>query len=194
MIYLTKGQTLKDNPGIVVYDPTGYYNDGDSIICASSAFPEEPACRYEAKFIAYGGIVYSISNPDDLMAEIIKLDPVSLFGKDSQQVAVDKVVEQIVPQESGEVIEEATTEKVETPVVETDTLPEAESVPEIEGTNGSTESGSTTTPVTTEVPPVDQTSTISVDENVVANTTTTTPEIEQVMETMTSTDNGLEST
>ena len=113
MIYLTKGQPLSDNPNLVVYDPTGYYNDGDSVICAPVGTPEEPVCRYEAKYILYGGMVYSVSNPDDLMTEILKIDPASLFGKDSQQIAVDKMVDKIVPQESGQVTEEATTEEVD---------------------------------------------------------------------------------
>ena len=62
MIYLTKGQKLLDSPGMVVCDPTGYYNDGDSVACAAWHMPEEPICRYEAKFIAYGGMVYEITD------------------------------------------------------------------------------------------------------------------------------------
>lgn len=116
MIYLTKGKPLVDNPGMVVFDSTGYYNDGDSVICASASFPEEPVCRFEAKYIAYGGMVYSVSNPEELMAEILKLDPVSLFGKDSQEIAVDKMVEKIIPQESGEITKEATISEVVNPV------------------------------------------------------------------------------
>jgi hypothetical protein len=104
MIYLTKGQTLFENPGMVVYDPTGYYDDGMSITCAAGFAPDDPVCKYEAKFIAYGGIVYSISDPDKLMEEVKKIDPDTLFGKDSQQVAVDKIVKNIVPQTSEEVV------------------------------------------------------------------------------------------
>ena len=107
MIYLKKGQTLLDNPGMVVYDSTGYYNDGDSIVCAPIFAPEEPACRYEAQYIAYGGMIYSVSDQDELMKKILEIDPKSLFGKDSQQVAVDKIVEQIVPQAETVVGEES---------------------------------------------------------------------------------------
>lgn len=124
MIYLKKGQPVADNPNLVVYDSTGYYNDGDPVICASAELPEEPVCRYEAKYIQYGGMVYSISNPDELMAEILKTDPASLFGKDSQQIAVDKMVEKIVPQEPGQAVEEATTEVVDTTDTVTDTATE----------------------------------------------------------------------
>lgn len=130
MIFLTKGQVLRDNPGMVVYDPTGYYNDGDSVICASVGSPEEPVCRYEAKFIAYGGMVYSISDEDALMTEITKIDPASLFGKDGQQIAVDKMVEKIVPQESGEVVQDATTEAVDPDENETTVAEPAEEVEE----------------------------------------------------------------
>ncbi len=120
MIYLTKGKTLVDNPGMVVFDSTGYYNDGDSVICASAGSPEEPVCRFEAKYITYGSVVYSVSNPEELMAEILKMDPVSLFGKDSHEIAVDKMVEKIIPQESGEITEEATISEVLDPVDNSD--------------------------------------------------------------------------
>lgn len=99
MIYLRKGQVVADIPNMVVYEATGFYNDGDSVICAPATNPEEPVCRYEAKYIAYGGMVYSISDPDQLLEEITKIDPNSLYGKDSKQVAVDKAVETIVPQD-----------------------------------------------------------------------------------------------
>lgn len=195
MIYLTKGQILKDNPGMVVYDPTGYYNDSDSIICAPIGFPEEPACRYEAKFIAYGGMVYSISDEDALMAEIIKLDPASLFGKDSQQIAVDKMVEKIVPQESGEIVKDATTEVVDTTDIETDPLPQLDELLET-GDSAETEIGestSTTTPTSTipEIIPSDTTSTIPSTEVVPDPTTSASPTIEQTTDVLTSTESGL---
>ncbi len=112
MIYLKKGQPLLENPSMVVYDQTGYYNDGDSVVCAPVFAPEEPACRYEAKFIAYGGIVYSITDPDKLLEEITKLDPSNLFGKDSQEIATDKMINQIttvqesVPTTTSPVVEQ----------------------------------------------------------------------------------------
>jgi hypothetical protein len=115
MINLKKGQKLYDNQGMVVYDSTGYYNDGDSVLCASAGMPDEPLCRYEAKFIAYGAMVYSISDPDELMEQIIKLDPNSLFGKETKQVAADKAVEEIVPQKSEDL-----NELTEAPVVPPD--------------------------------------------------------------------------
>lgn len=95
MIHITKGQALKDNPGIVVYSPTGYYDDGAPVLCASIEDPESPVCRYEAKFVFYGNMVYSIGDEDLLLKEILKVDPNSLFGKSNQEVAVDAAVEEI---------------------------------------------------------------------------------------------------
>ncbi|MCE9628795.1 MAG: hypothetical protein K8Q91_02245 [Candidatus Vogelbacteria bacterium] len=195
MIYLTKGQPLLDNPNLVVYDPTGYYNDGDSVICASIGLPEEPVCRYEAKYVLYGGMVYSISNPDDLMTEIIKIDPASLFGKDSQQVAVDKMVEKIVPQEPGEVVEEATTEEVDP----TDTLTEEEIIndPLIETEDSEiTDPTSTTTPdaiIPEVITPLETTSTTSPTNVIEATQTATTDPvtIDSVVGTSTDTTSNL---
>ncbi len=159
MIYLKKGQKLLDIPSMVVYDDTGYYNDGDSIICAPATTPDEPAVRYEAKFVAYGGMVYSISDPDELLAEIVKIDPKSLFGKDSQQVAVDKVVENIVPQAEGVV-----------PTEETEVVEETEIPAETEN-----ETATTTPPV---IPPPANTSTTTpaVSTTTPSTTATTTPD------------------
>jgi hypothetical protein len=175
MIYLKKGQPLFDNPGMVVYDATGYYNDGDSIICAPVFAPEEPACRYEAQYIAYGGIIYSVSDPDELMKQVLAIDPKSLFGKDSKQVAVDKVVEQIVPQAETPVGEESLvpTENnaTTTPAV---VVPQNTSTttPEIVLPNTNT---STTTPDV--VLPNTNTSTTTPDIVLPPNTSTTTQEI-----------------
>lgn len=196
MIYLTKGQVLKDNPGMVVFDPTGYYNDSDSVICASIGFPEEPVCRYEAKFIAYGGMVYSISNPDDLMAEITKIDPASLFGKDNQQITVDKMVENIVPQESGKNVENATIEEVVSPA-EVEPAPQSQSTDEQLTTEGgiSTETNTpTTTPETNVVetmPSETVSTTPSITEDINNAAVSSSPAIDQTIETLTSTDSGL---
>ena len=135
MVYLKKGQVLSDNPAMVVYDPTGYYNDGDPVVCASVESPDEPVCRYEAKYINYGSIVYSISNPEELDAEIMKIDPKSLFGKDSKEVAQDKMVDEIktVDTKVDEEVKQEDSEE-ETEVIEEEPTPEPEvpAVPEPE--------------------------------------------------------------
>ncbi len=138
MIYLKKGQTLFDNPGMVVYDETGYYDDGTSIICAPIFAPDEPACRYEAKYIAYGGVVYSISDEEELLKQILELDPKSLFGKDSKQVALDKVTDKIVTQDTSEVpdeskkVEEENKEEERTIEAEPEQVTETPSTPPVE--------------------------------------------------------------
>ena len=163
MINLKKGQVLKDNPSLVVYDPTGYYRDEDSVICASVSLPEEPVCRFEAKYVAYGGMVYSISNPEELMAEVLKLDPETLFGKTNDNIAFDKKVEEIVPQESGvveptepeEIVEEDVTAPTDTstssssPTPTTSTTTPEIILPEEPIISPAIEPTSTTTPTTT---------------------------------------------
>lgn len=183
MIFLTKGQTLYDNPGMVIYDQTGYYEDGDSVICAAVSFPEEPVCRYEAKFIAYGSMVYTIADPDLLLEEVKKINPDTLFGKTNADRALDKLVNDIVPQEQSEqpVSPEPTTE----PTTEEITMPTettGESVPEVptpevapveEPTPPIETSMSTTTPTTAieDVPVVDSTN-FSTSTEAVPDTTT----------------------
>lgn len=120
MIHLTKGQTLFENPTMVVYDPTGYYNDGDSVVCASVIAPEEPVCRYEAKFVAYGGMVYTIADPEKLMEEVIKIDPENLLGKNNEDVALDRMVENI-----------QTVAAEEVPATTAPTLPETTEIPQV---------------------------------------------------------------
>lgn len=96
MIHITKGDPLIANPGLVVLSDTGYYNDTDNVLCASVTTPDEPACWYEAKFVKYGGMVYSISNSEALLAEIVKMDPASLFGKTAQDINI-KDVKDVAP-------------------------------------------------------------------------------------------------
>ena len=114
MIFLIKGQTLFNNPAVVVYDQTGYYEDGASVVCASAITPEEPVCRYEAKFIAYGDMVYTITNSDELLEEVEKINPDTLLGKTNEDINLDKIVEQIKTIDSQEIVPETppTTEEV----------------------------------------------------------------------------------
>lgn len=133
MIFLTKGQTVINNPGLVVYDQTGYYEDGDTVVCASVLSPEEPVCRYEAKYIAYGGMVYSVTNEEELMKEILKMDAETLFGRDRSQFNADQLLKRVpkTPQNPAPV----------TPVTPITPTP----------TSTTTPTTSTTTPVT---PPI----------------------------------------
>lgn len=87
MIYLEQGQKVFDRPELVVYEPTGERNDADMVICAEAKNPSEPFCWLEAQYIAYGGVVYKISDDKELETEILKMDPDSTFS----ELAVDPV-------------------------------------------------------------------------------------------------------
>jgi hypothetical protein len=187
MIYLKKGQPIFDNPGMVVYDPTGYYDDGTSVICAPVFAPEEPACRYEAKYIAYGGIVYSISDPDMLLKQITEMDPTTLFGKDSKQVTLDKAADKIVvqdPQDPNIVSEDPVvkdTPPEEPPQKETPTTTPPEDILSSD-TSTTTNPVVDTTPIEvtpSEIPPSDTSTTTSpaVDTPVVEAPVVETPTI-----------------
>jgi hypothetical protein len=102
MIYLQKGQPLFENSGMVVCDQTGYYEDGATVVCAPLFAPDEPACRFEAKFIAYGSQVYNITDQDKLMEEINKIDPKSLLGKSTEEISIDNMVKNIQTTESSQ--------------------------------------------------------------------------------------------
>lgn len=119
MIYLTKGQPLFDNAGMVVSSPSGYYNDGDSVVCAMYHMPDEPVCLYEAKFVAYGNTVYEITDQEKLMEEVLKIDPASLFGKNNDEVAMDRMVDNIKTVETvPEKTENVQSSSLETPSVD----------------------------------------------------------------------------
>jgi len=154
MIYLKKGQSFFEDIGVVVCDPTGYYDDGSSVLCAPYFNPEEPSCRYEAKFIAYGPIVYNISDPEELLKQVMEIDPNTLFGKDSKEIALNKVVDEIVVQDT-----------TEPPIAETPATPPAEEpvVPPVETP--------TETPVEEPVVPPVETPTETPSENNVSNLT-----------------------
>lgn len=147
MIYLTKGQKLFDDKGMVVCDPTGYYEDGTAVACAVFHSPEEPIFRYEARFIAYGDQVYNIADDKKLMEEIIKIDPNTLLGKTKEDISVDEMVEkiEIVDNPTPESIPEEIPEEVE-PISET-----------VETTTEIDENGNevTTTTITEETIPED---------------------------------------
>ncbi len=173
MIFLTKGQTLYDNAGMVTYDPTGYYEDGDSVVCAVAAFPDEPVCRYEAKFIAYGNIVYNIADPDALLEEVKKISPDTLFGKTNADKVASDIVETIQMADS----QNPTTETVEIPVEEVASSTPAIDIP----TDPVIPTDVSTT--TQAVSPVDVSTTtpaISIPEEIVPST----PSIEQVIENL----------
>lgn len=190
MIYLKKGQILFDNPGVVVWDQTGYYNDDASVLCAPVYAPDEASSRFEAKYIAFGQMVYSITDPVQLLEEIKKIDPANLYGKTGDQIAYDQKVQDIEvvkPQENpdepqnNENQEEPTPEipenkDPETPENVAPVEPDVPNDPEVLGSATSTVTTSTTTPVIEEpLPPIVEATTTPVVEEVV-------PVLENVIE------------
>jgi len=128
MIYLTKGQKLFGNEGMVVYDQTGYYEDNAPIVCAMVFAPEDSVCRYEAKFVAYGDTVYSITDESVLMEQVNAIDPNSLFGKTSVDIKEDKKIEEIETVDQSEA-KEVKDEEKEEPELDPEPIPEKEPVP-----------------------------------------------------------------
>lgn len=158
MIYLKKGQALFNNEGMVVLDKTGYYEDGATVVCAMYHLPDEPICSYEAKFIAYGDQVYTITDEKTLLEEIMKIDPSTLMGKTKEDIKIDKMVEEIetvdnptpeaIPDEEKEEEEEEEKEEID-PISET-----VETTTEIDE-NGDEITTTTTTTITEEIIPDD---------------------------------------
>ncbi len=158
MIYLKKGQALFNNEGMVVLDKTGYYEDGATVVCAMYHLPDEPICSYEAKFIAYGDQVYTITDDKILLEEIMKIDPSTLMGKTKEDIKIDKMVEEIetvenptpetIPDEEKEKEEEEVKEEID-PISET-----VETTTEIDE-NGDEITTTTTTTITEEEIPDD---------------------------------------
>lgn len=154
MIYLKKGQALFNNEGMVVLDKTGYYEDGATVVCAMYHLPDEPVCSYEAKFIAYGDQVYTITDEKTLLEEIMKIDPNTLMGKTKEDIKVDKMVEEIetvenpTPEAIPDEEKEEEEEKID-PISET-----VETTTEIDE-NGDEITTTTTTTITEEIIPDD---------------------------------------
>lgn len=192
MIYLEQGQKLADRPELVVYEQTGERNDADMVICAKAETPTEPFCWLEAQYIAYGGLVYRVSDDKELETEILKIDPDTTFSDiatdplSSPTATEDVVVENAV---SSDAINQ--TEPVSQPVSQ----PVIEPVPEgqpVSATASTTPA--TTTPATTpiEVPveelPNVSTSTATTSTEVSSSTPTAVEPVVQELNTSTTTD------
>lgn len=141
MIYLEKGQKVFEKPELVVYEQTGERNDTDMVICAKIETPEEPFCWLEAQYIAYGNVVYSISDDKELEKEILKMDPDSTIN----DVAAAPV-EGVVSPEPTPVTSATSTPEV-VPEVVPDPAPQQTPTPPASGEPISG-SGTSTPPVT----------------------------------------------
>jgi hypothetical protein len=148
MIYLEKGQKVFEKPELVVYEQTGERNDTDMVICAKVESPEEPFCWLEAQYIAYGNVVYSISDDKELEKEILKMDPDSTIN----DVVVENTVQENTPPAAPEQPVAEPTPSAGTPVSaqETAVVPPTEnasSTPATPEVLPETVTSATTTPV-----------------------------------------------
>lgn len=75
MITILSGQKIAENPDLRVTSPSGDYGDFDLIECESTQDGEAGSFMYQAQFVKYGGIVYRFNTPEELGAELFKLDP-----------------------------------------------------------------------------------------------------------------------
>ncbi len=189
MIYLEKGQKLFDNTGAVVYDPTGYYEDGASVLCAMSYAPEEPVCRYEAKFIAFGSMVYNVTDPEKLLEEIKKIDPETLFGKSTADISLDKKIQDIETVDTTENPEDTKEETEEETNNETEAVDESGGEAEVPATDPvlPEETSSSTDPISSPLTPEETSSSTEpfstpVTPEETSSSTSPTPVIETVPE------------
>ncbi len=132
MIYLEQGQQVAENEDLVVYDATGDYNDADMVICAKRETPFEPYCRFEAQFIAYGGVVYAINDEKKLLEEIQKVDPDTAIAEETPDSMIEQQ-EELETRPKDEEVSEPEPEPEPDPVLEPDPVVDnsaPESIPE----------------------------------------------------------------
>lgn len=77
MINITQGMEVAELRNLLVVSPGGQYEDTALIECKDAQDSSKPPTVYQAQFVKYGSIVYRFSDPRDLGAEILKLDPES---------------------------------------------------------------------------------------------------------------------
>lgn len=77
MVHIEKGQKIPQNEDLIVYSPTGDYDEEQLIECGTISQPDFAVCAYQAQFVKYGSIVYRFNTSEELGAELIKVDPSS---------------------------------------------------------------------------------------------------------------------
>lgn len=77
MIHIEQGQSIPENENIFVASPIGDYEDNALIEFYNSEDPEKIVGAFAAQYVKYGGLVYRFSDPKELGAEILKIDPES---------------------------------------------------------------------------------------------------------------------
>ena len=79
MIHIEKNQKVYGHDEFIVLDSTADYNNDDLILCAHKDNPTAPYSKFEAQFVAYGGMVYKITDDNELLKEIQNIDPATLI-------------------------------------------------------------------------------------------------------------------
>jgi hypothetical protein len=77
MIHIEKNQPVPEHPELIVFSPTGDYDDNALIECATTEQPSVAFCGFAASFVKYGGFVYRFENPEKLGKALVELDPAS---------------------------------------------------------------------------------------------------------------------
>ena len=77
MIHIEKEQKIAENENIIVYSPSGDYNDFDLIEYCQIDNPNVALGAFQAQFVKYGGLVYQFNEPAELGDAILAIDPES---------------------------------------------------------------------------------------------------------------------
>lgn len=77
MIYIEQDQKISENENMRVFSPTGDYNDSDFIEFYDKENSNVVIGAYHAQYVKYGSLVYRYTDPKELGAEILKIDPES---------------------------------------------------------------------------------------------------------------------
>ncbi len=77
MIHIEKNQIFANDKNLRVASATGDYEDNALIEFYDINNPDVVAGAFAAQFIKYGDIVYKFSDPKEIGAEILKMDPES---------------------------------------------------------------------------------------------------------------------
>lgn len=63
MIHIEKGELVKDHPELLVYSPTGDYEEVDLIECCEQSNLTVPVCAFSAQYVKFGNAVYQQEQP-----------------------------------------------------------------------------------------------------------------------------------
>jgi len=74
MIYIEHGQMVSENPNLRVDIPSGDYQDADLVDFYDISKPRSIVGSFQAQYVRYGSVVYRFNAPEELGAEILKID------------------------------------------------------------------------------------------------------------------------